>query len=134
MVKTLTQTVRFQGATADDLWRLYMDAKEHTAALGSEARITARTGAKFSAWDGYIEGKNLSVLPKRLVVQSWRASDWTDDDPDSVLVLSFRDVDGAAEVDMVHANVPDDQAEALDEGWKENYWDLWKARLKGRQV
>jgi hypothetical protein len=31
---------------------------------------------------------------------------------------------------MIHQGVPDDAYEELDAGWKENYWDLWKAHLK----
>ena len=44
----------------------------------------------------------------------------------------FEKAKGGSLVTMVHAGVPDDQADALDDGWKENYWDPWKAYLGER--
>lgn len=129
MPATLVQSVTFS-ASPETLFDLYMDAKKHSAATGGEASITRKVGAPFTAWDGYITGKNLAVVPKRLVVQTWRAADWRDDDVDSTFVLAFSGDDAKGRVDMVHANVPDDQAEALDEGWKDNYWTPWKRYLR----
>lgn len=129
MARTITQTIRFPKATAAALWALYMDSRKHSTALGSPAKMSSKVGARFSAWDGYITGTNLAVMPKRMVVQSWRASDWGAEDDDSTLILAFRDVKGGAEVDMVHSGVPDDEADALDQGWVDNYWTPWKRVL-----
>ncbi len=132
MLRTLKQSVTFKGATAASLFDLYVDARRHAAATGAAASITRKEGDAFSAWDGYITGRNLAVVPKRLVVQAWRASDWDDAVADSTLVLAFRDVAGGAAVDLVHAHVPDDEADALDDGWREFYWSPWRAFLKAK--
>ncbi len=122
MVKTIIQVVTFAGATPAELFDLYADSKKHAAATGAKAAITAKAGAKFSAWDGYISGKTLSVKPKSRIVQSWRASDWATSDADSTLTLTFRAVKGGAELKMVHAGVPDNRYASLKTGWNDFYW------------
>ncbi|MBI4392732.1 MAG: SRPBCC domain-containing protein [Euryarchaeota archaeon] len=125
MARTIIQSVKF-ATTPDDLFDTYLDPKRHSAATGGGAMISMKLGAPFTAWDGFIEGVNLAVVAKRLIVQSWRGSDWREDDADSLLVLSFsKDMNGAV-LDLVHANVPDDQYEALDAGWHEHYWKPWR--------
>jgi uncharacterized protein YndB with AHSA1/START domain len=129
---TIVQTATF-AAAPETLFDLYMDARKHTAATGGEAKITRKVGASFTAWDGYITGTNLAVVPKRLVVQSWRAADWEDADADSTFVLAFSGDAKKGRVDMVHAHVPDAAAEALVDGWHDNYWKPWRAYLRAQK-
>ncbi|HUR68752.1 MAG TPA: SRPBCC domain-containing protein [Candidatus Thermoplasmatota archaeon] len=128
-MKTIAQSVKF-AATPDALFDLYMDAKKHAAATGAEASITRKVGAPFTALDGSITGHNLAVVPKRLVVQRWISNEWDDEEPASTLVLAFSPDANGARVDLVHANVPDDHAAALDAAWHESYWKPWRAWLK----
>src|SRR5208337_1777476 len=51
-----------------DAW---MSSKGHAAMTGSPAKITARVGGAFSAWDGYISGKNLELEQGARILQSW---------------------------------------------------------------
>ena len=128
MVKTLVQKVKFKAAPAK-LFEIYMDSRKHGAATGSTAKVGKAPGSPMEAWDGYITGKLLATVPKSLIAQTWRASDWNDSDPDSFLILHFEKTQGGSLLTMVHAGVPDDQEEALDDGWRENYWEPWKAYL-----
>ena len=48
----------------------------------------------------------LAILPKRLIVQSWRGSDWRKSEPDSILVLAFSPARRGGRVTLVHAHVP----------------------------
>ena len=128
MVKTIIQKVKFKTAP-EKLFEIYMDSKKHGAAIGSVAKVGKAPGSEFMAWDGFITGTMLATSPKTLVVQTWRGSDWKRTDPDSVLTLHFDKAKGGSLLTMVHAGVPDDQFEALSDGWKESYWDPWKAYL-----
>lgn len=134
MVRTLQQSIAFPTPPAT-LYALYMDSRKHADATGSPARIGKKVGDAFDAWDGYITGRNLALVPKRLVVQSWRAADWDDDAPDSTFILAFRDgaKPGSGIVDMVHTGVPDALADDLDQGWKDNYWTPWRAYLRAQK-
>ena len=106
-----------------------MNAKMHSQLTGGKAKITDKEGTSFSAYDGYCSGKNLQLIKGKLIVQSWRATDWNDDDTDSTFILLFEQKGKNAEVTMTHANVPDSQAKALGDGWNEFYWTPWKNYL-----
>ena len=128
MVKTIVQQVKFK-APPEKLFDTYLDSKKHGAATGSPAKVSAKPGSDFMAWDGYISGKLVATVPKSFVAQTWRAADWRKSDPDSFLILHFEKDKGGSLLTMVHAGVPDDQADNLDQGWKESYWTPWKAYL-----
>jgi len=128
MSKTITQTVKFKGASAKDLFNLFMDAKLHAAATGEPADISKKTGEAWKAYKGGIRGRNLFVSPqKKIVVQTWRARGWK---TDSILTMQFEDVEEGAQVTLVHALVPDEAAADIKKGWRDMYWNKWKAYLK----
>jgi activator of HSP90 ATPase len=131
MVKTIKQSVTF-AATPHELYELYMDAKKHAKALGTKVVVQKKPWTKFSAWDGYCWGEMMYVHKDEAIVQTWRAADWTKSDPDSILLIAFRPKGKGTEVTLVHAGVPDGMAASLAQGWKEHYWDNWKAHLKAR--
>ena len=55
---------------------------------GGKAKASKKVGAAFSAWDGYIVGKNIELVPGKRIVQSWRTSEFAADDPDSTITLT----------------------------------------------
>lgn len=129
MVKTIVHKVKFKAAPSK-LYDTYMDSKRHAAAVGSTAKVGKTPGSPMQAWDGYITGTILATVPKTFIAQTWRASDWDDGDPDSFLILHFEKTKGGSLLTMIHAGVPDEHEESLDEGWTENYWEPWKAYLE----
>ena len=129
MAKTIQQSVTFS-APPGRLFEMYMDAKKHGAAVGSKVTISRRAGGAFSAFNGMIGGRNLAVLPKRLIVQAWRSGNWKATESDSILILTFSKAPGGGRVDMVHANVPDSAYGSIKDGWNTHYWRPWKAYLK----
>jgi hypothetical protein len=58
-------------------------------ATDAKAVMSRRVGGTFSAHAGHLRGRNLAIVPKRLIVQSWRGSNWKKGDLDSTLVLVF---------------------------------------------
>jgi activator of HSP90 ATPase len=130
MVRTLEQRVPF-AAAPKTVYELYMDAKKHSTAIGGKVRVSKKVGSAFSAWDDYCTGTILHLEPGRMVVQTWRASDWKKSDPDSVLVLLFEKAGTGTMLTMIHANVPDREADALAAGWQEHYWTPFGDALRG---
>ena len=100
----------------------YMDARKHSAFTGSKATIEARVGGKFTAWDGYIFGKNLELEKGKRIVQEWTNTDWPEGYPPSRLELTFKKAKGGTVISMVQSEVPADLADDLEEGWTEFYW------------
>ena len=76
---------------------------------GAAADISAREGTSFTAWDGYITGKNLKPEPNRRIVQSWRTTQFTDTDPDSQIEVMLEQTPEDTRVTLHHTNVPDGQ-------------------------
>lgn len=133
-MKTLTQKVLFKDTTPQQLYELYMDAKLHTAVTGDIAKITKKEGAAYSAFGSYISGKNLKLIPGKLIVQTWRGSDWKKSDLDSIFIIQLEKNGKDAILNMVHTNLPDDQAADIKSGWADYYWTSWKAHLAGKKV
>jgi activator of HSP90 ATPase len=134
MSKTIVQEVVFKNTTPKALYDLYMDAKKHSAATGSPAKISGKVGGSFSAHNGYITGKNLQLLKNKLIVQTWRAQDWNKDDLDSTFIIALKPKGNDVVLQAVHANVPDEQAKGIDKGWHEFYWEPWKKYLAGKPI
>ena len=133
MTTVIEQTVAFS-ATPAKLYELFMDSAKHTAATGMPAKISRKVGGKWSAFSGMILGKNLSLIPNRMIVQSWRSAEWKKADPDSVLVVSFeKTAGGGAQVHLVHVGVPEYDHPGVTHGWVKFYWEPWKKYLAPRK-
>jgi activator of HSP90 ATPase len=128
MPVTIKQKVRFQKPPAT-IYRYYTDPKLHGELIGGKVRVGTEAGAYFSAFGGSLKGKTLLAKKNRMFVQSWRSSEWAKEDGDSILVLLFRPVDGGTELELVHANVPELDAEAVKQGWKKYYWAPLRTKL-----
>lgn len=129
MSQTIQQTVHLD-APAGALFDSYLDAARHAAITGGAVHIEDRVDAAFRAFDGMIYGKNLAMVPKRLIVQAWRSRNWNARDADSILVLSFSDEGPRGRIDLVHANVPDHDLMGVTEGWNKYYWQPWQKHLQ----
>jgi activator of HSP90 ATPase len=113
-------------ATPDQVYDAFIDAKKHSAFTGSKATCDPKVGGKFTAWDGYISGKNLELEKGKKIVQEWSTTDWPESSPPSRLELTFQKTKSGTEISMIHSNVPAQQADELSEGWVEFYWNPLK--------
>lgn len=130
MTPAIHCAVAFENATPAKLYSLFTDTAKHTAATGMPAKISSKVGGKWSAFGGMILGKNLVLIPNKMIVQTWRSSAWKKADPDSILVVTFeKAAGGGAQVDLVHVGVPPYDHKGVTEGWVKYYWEPWKAYL-----
>ena len=126
MPVTIKQKVKFSVPPAK-LYSYYTDSKLHSELTGGKARVSTEAGSSFSAFGGSLKGKTLLARKSKMFVQTWRSTDWPKDDMDSVLILIFRAAGKGTELEMIHANVPESDAEAVKDGWNDYYWNPWKA-------
>ena len=132
MPKTIEQKPFFKNTTPGRLYDIYMSSKEHGKMIGAKVSIKDEEGTKFKAHDGWIIGKNLQLIPGKLIIQSWRGKDWRKNEIDSTLILRFNKVRGGAEIHMVHANVSDRYAKDIDQGWDQYYWKNLRKYLNSK--
>ena len=91
-------------------------------------------GGRYSAHDNYIKGKNLQLVKNRLIVQTWRSSDWDKNDVDSTFIICLEQKGNDAILYATHANVPDNEFDSIKKGWHEYYWKPWKKYLSGNPI
>jgi activator of HSP90 ATPase len=133
MTPAVEQSVTFK-ATPAELYELFMDSAKHSAATGMPAKISRKIGGKWSAFGGMILGKNIELIPNRMIVQTWRSSEWKKADPDSILVVRFeKSARGEAKVELAHVGVPKYDRKGVTKGWVKYYWEPWKEYFKAQK-
>ena len=129
MNKAIEQILHFDNISSRELFELFTDANKHAEITrGAKTSISALEGSSFSLLNGNLKGKNLRIVPNRMIVQSWRGNVWRDDDLDSILTLVFNDTPKGCKLHMVHAFTPDQ----FDERWEEVYWQPIRKYLKNK--
>ena len=116
-------------ASPERLFDMYLDPAEHAAFTGSPVTISAEPGAAFSAFGNVLAGTTLQVVPKRLIVQSWRSSNWGPADLDSTLVLTFLPEPDGGRIELTQVNVVNTDFAGVSHGWEKFYWAPWRAYL-----
>jgi activator of HSP90 ATPase len=123
---TIRQKILIPNATPEQVYKAFLTSKIHSDFTGSPATVNARKGAKFSAWDGYITGRNISLLKDKEIVQDWRTTEFPEGYDFSILKLTLKKKGDGTELNMVQTKVPDSQVNKYDEGWHSSYWDPMK--------
>jgi uncharacterized protein YndB with AHSA1/START domain len=121
---TLTDIVPAPPAAIYDAW---LNSRAHSDMTGGKASQSPRLGARVTAWDGYISGKNLELEPGRRIVQSWRTTKFTAADADSKIAVTLRPVAGGTRVTLRHSGVPDGHTSYEEGGWQKSYFEPMKA-------
>jgi uncharacterized protein YndB with AHSA1/START domain len=99
-------------AKPQEVYEGWLNSKTHSIFTGgSSASIDSKLNGKYTAWDGYINGKNLELEPYTLIVQSWRTTDFPTDAPDSRLEVRFEEKSGKTKMTLIHTHLPEDQVE-----------------------
>lgn len=111
--------------SAENIYTAWMSSEGHTNMTGGEAAITDKVGESFTAWDGYIEGKNIELEPFSRIVQSWRTTQFEDDEEDSIIEILLEEIDKKTELTLIHTNLGEDGAH-YEKGWQDYYFTPMK--------
>jgi uncharacterized protein YndB with AHSA1/START domain len=89
---------------------------------GKPVEVSVEAGAAFSAFGGYITGRQIELIPNERIVQAWRAGSW---EPGQYSIARFGLVEQGSGTKLVfdHTSFPQGQAQHLAEGWRTNYWE-----------
>lgn len=132
MCKTIKQKVKFK-ASPEIVYELLADSKKHQAVTGEKAIISNKIGGNFSAYDGYITGVNVDLLPAKRIVQAWRGSDFPEGIYSMAAFVLVPTKDGGTELTLTHRGVPKNLIPGIEKGWKEFYWDKMKDYISLKQ-
>lgn len=105
----------------DKLFKAWLNSEEHSSMTGGEAVADDIEGNSFSAWDGYIFGKNIEIVPSKYIKQSWRTTEFRENEQDSIVMVEFLDEDGLGTIIITHSNLPEHGMQYM-QGWKDHYF------------
>ena len=105
-----------------EVYRAYVDPKRHAAFTGTKTTGAPKVGGKFTAGDGYISGRYVTLKPGERIKHEWTTTEWPAGYPPSILELTLKPKGAGTELTMIHSKVPAEQVEYYSKGWNEFYW------------
>lgn len=129
--KTLRQSVTLK-ASPHEVYEALMNSKKLSQITGSKASISRKVGGKFTAYDGYCTGVNLELIPDKLIVQKWRASDWPNGHY-STLVFDFIHTRNGSHLAFRQSEIPVKHFDEMKKGWIEFYWNPMKSYFEKKK-
>lgn len=132
--RTITHDVTFN-AGPEEVFEALMDPARHSQFSGAPAQIERRPGGAFSLYGGHLTGKTLELKPHERIVQQWRASDWPEGHA-SRLTFDLQPIDGGrqTQLSMTHSDVPADQFDGINQGWRTHYWSKMAPYFREQKV
>lgn len=100
----------------------WLTAEQHSAMTESPAKIDQTVGGKYTARDGYISGKLVTLDLGRRIVMSWRTTDFPREDHDSRVEIHFEALGGSTRILVLHTEIPEGQGEKYRALWNDNYF------------
>jgi len=119
-------------ATPQEVYRAWLSSDGHGGMTGSPAKVSDKEGGEFEAWDGYIHGKNLELVPSRRIVQSWRTSEFSQDEPDSRIEITLEPAGKQTKLTLKHTGLPPHGGQ-YEDGWVESYFEPMKEYFLSRK-
>ncbi len=115
-------------ASPQAVYDTWLDSDGHAAMTGHPAEASAVVEAEFMAGGGYIHGKNLELMPGKLIRQSWRTQEFDASDPDSELEITLEAEGTGTRLTLKHTNLPD-HGMRYKQGWVEHYFAPMKTHF-----
>ena len=116
-MKVVKQTYEIN-APVDKVWDALINPNQIEKWGGGPAEMNDQEGSEFKLWGGDIYGKNIKVIKNKMLVQEWIEGDW---DKPSIVTFNLSESDGKTTVELVHTDIPDNQAKDIEEGWRDYY-------------
>ena len=130
--KSIKQTVTFD-ASPEKVYKLIMNQKVHAAFSGSKVIMSTKVNGKFDIFEGYCKGYNIELIESKKIVQAWHfAEEGWPDDHYSICTFQFESVGDKTKLTFLQTDIPEDNTEALKNGWKQYYWEPMKVYLKSK--
>jgi len=108
------------------IYNAWLDSEKHAKMTNTaEAKASNKIGDIVMAHDGYITGTNKELEPYSKIVQLWRTVEFSDDEEDSIIEVTFEDAVGGTLVTLIHSNLPPHGTQ-YESGWVTHYFEPMK--------
>ena len=112
-------------APPKQIYESWLDSGKHSNMTGGQAKISNIIDEIFTAWDGYITGKNIALVPHRKIIQSWRTSQFKEGQPDSLITIDLLTDKNGTKLILKHENLTEEDYH-YKEGWVAHYFEPMK--------
>ncbi|MCL5435124.1 MAG: SRPBCC domain-containing protein [Patescibacteria group bacterium] len=127
-MKTIIQDYRIN-ASIEKVWEALVNPRNINNWGGGPAKMDDKEGTKFSLWGGDIHGTNIEVERFKKLVQEWYGGKW--EEP-SIVTFKLQKLGNSTKLSLLHENVPDNEYDDIDKGWKEYYLGPLKEYAEGK--
>lgn len=128
--KTIKQAATFHCSPLK-VYEVLMDERKHAQLTGAPATISRKVGGNFSIYGAYATGKNIELITGKKIVQTWRSSDWPENEI-SVVTFNLQETKKGTRLSFIQTGVPEDQYESIKQGWIDFYWEPMKQLLESK--
>jgi uncharacterized protein YndB with AHSA1/START domain len=128
--KTLQRKISIR-ASPHEVYEALMDTKKFITFTGDHAHINRGIGGILTAFNGYVKGKNMELIPDEKIVQEWRADEegWPKDHF-SIITIVLIPAEEGTQLDFIQDKLPQQCAEVITKGWEDSYWEPLKKYLE----
>ena len=127
-MKTIKQTCLIN-SSLDEVWEALINPKYINAWGGGPSKMNDKKETRFEFWGGDIYGKNIDVIPLKKLVQEWFGGNWK---KPSIVTFALREEKDGVKIDLLHTDIPDNEAKDIEQGWKEYYLGPLKEYLENK--
>jgi len=112
-------------APPKQIYESWLNSEKHSNMTGGQAKISNVVGEIFTAWDGYITGKNIALVPHRKIIQSWRTSQFKEGQSDSLITIDLLPDKNGTKLILKHENLTEEDHH-YKKGWVAHYLEPMK--------
>ena len=125
-MKTIKKLYKI-AANQNQVWNALVDPEIINKWGGGPAKMNSKIGFKFKLWNGDIYGKNVEVEDEKKLVQEWFGGNW---EKPSTVTFTLKNEDNNTILELEQVNVPDEEADDIDQGWDDYYLNPMKEFLE----
>lgn len=105
-------------ATPEKVFEALTDTGIIAAWSGEMGIVDSKPGGKFELFDGWVNGEVLSYKPGKELSYTWKASEWSNNTPASIVKYTLRQHAAGTEVLLEHTQLPSaEEADKHNDGW-----------------
>ncbi len=125
MSKILRQKVTFS-VPPSEVYQALMDSRKHSKFTGAKATMSQKIGGAFTAYDGSLLGENVLLTKDKLIIQSWRTTDWPRLHLSTVIFQLKKNAEGGTTLQFTQIGIPPGEFADIEKGWTIYYWEPMK--------
>lgn len=118
-------------APKEVVWSALTDPKHIEEWSNAPATMDDQEGTSFKLWNGDVHGKNIEVMAPDELVQEWYGGKW---EKPSTVTLTLSTSNGKTTVHLLQEDIPEDEFESIEDGWKEYYFEPLKEYVESELV